>query len=400
MPVRPPLEGVRILAISQFGAGPFGTTVLSDMGAEVIKIEDPGAGGDVARYVPPFEIDRDSLYFQAFNRGKKSVTLNLRTESGMAVLHDLVKESDGVYNNLRGDLPAKLGLDYDALGKFNEKVVCCSLSGFGSTGPRVSEPGYDHLIQAYAGYMSLTGEPDAPPAKCGVSIIDFAGGYASVLGLMIGLFDAQRTGTGRNVDVSLLDTGIAMLSYFASWTLNRDWEPTRQENSSHQTLLPSQNFRTRDGWIVVFCAKEKFYENLVVAMGRPDMATDPRFNNFAARLKHREELIPELQREFEKRDTEAWLADLRGGVPCAPVNSVADALQDQQVLARKMILEVEHPEYGTMRQVASPIKTEGMIEKPTPGPGLGEHTDQVLAEVLGYSDERVSSLRAEGAFGN
>ena len=399
MPIRPPLEGVRILAISQFGAGPFGTTVLSDMGAEVIKIEDPGAGGDVARYVPPFEIERDSLYFQAFNRGKKSVTLNLRTESGMAVLHDLVKESDGVYNNLRGDLPAKLGLDYEALGRFNRKVVCCSLSGFGSTGPRVSEPGYDHLIQAYAGYMSLTGEPEAPPAKCGVSIIDFAGGYASVLGLMIGLFDAQRTGVGRNVDVSLLDTGIAMLSYFASWTLNRDWEPTRQAHSSHQTLLPSQNFRTRDGWIVVFCAKEKFYENLVVAMGRPDMVTDPRYANFSARLKNRSELIPELQKEFEKRDTEDWLADLRGGVPCAPVNSVADALQDQQVLARKMILEVEHPEYGIIQQVASPIKTEGVIEHPTPGPGLGEHTDEVMAEVLGYSSERVSSLRAEGAFG-
>ena len=399
MPVRPPLEGVRILAISQFGAGPFGTTVLSDMGAEVIKIEDPGAGGDVARYVPPFEIDRDSLYFQAFNRGKKSITLNLRTEAGMAVLHDLVKESDGVYNNLRGDLPAKLGLDYDALGKFNEKVVCCSLSGFGSTGPRAAEPGYDHLIQAYAGYMSLTGEPDAPPAKCGVSIIDFAGGYASVLGLMIGLFDAQRTGNGRNVDVSLLDTGIAMLSYFASWTLNRDWEPTRQENSSHQTLLPSQNFRTRDGWIVVFCAKEKFYQNLVEAMGRPDMVTDPRFANFAARLKNRDELLAELEKEFAKRDTDDWLADFRGSVPCAPVNSVADALQDQQVLARKMIIEIEHPGYGTIKQVASPIKTEGMIEHPTPGPGLGEHTDQVMTEVLGYSTDQVSSLRAEGAFG-
>ncbi|MFP6595659.1 MAG: CoA transferase [Dehalococcoidia bacterium] len=399
MPTRPPLEGIRILAISQFGAGPFGTTVLSDMGAEVIKIEDPGVGGDVARYVPPFASDQDSLYFQAFNRGKKSITLNLRTKSGMVVLHDLVKVSDGVYNNLRGDLPAKLGLDYKALGKFNEKVVCCSLSGFGSTGPRASEPGYDHLIQAYAGYMSITGEPDAPPAKCGVSIIDFAGGYASVLGLMIGLFDAQRTGIGRNVDVSLLDTGIAMLSYFASWTMNRDWEPTRQAASSHQSLLPSQNFRTRDGWIVVFCAKEKFYENLVVAMGRPELATDPRFSNFSGRLENRDLIIPELEKEFAKRDTADWLERLRGSVPCAPVNSVAEALQDQQVLARKLILEVEHPKYGTIRQVGSPIKMDGVIKHPTPGPALGQHTEEVMAEVLGYSDERVSSLRAEGAFG-
>ncbi|MDA1258056.1 MAG: CoA transferase [Chloroflexi bacterium] len=399
MSARPPLEGVRILAISQFGAGPFGTTVLADMGAEVIKIEDPGAGGDVARYVPPFEIDRDSLYFQSFNRGKKSITLDLRTGSGRAVLHDLVGASDGVYNNLRGDLPAKLGLDYEALGVINEKVVCCSLSGFGSTGPRASEPGYDHLIQAYAGYMSITGEPEAPPAKCGVSVIDFAGGYVSVLGLMIGLFDAQRTGIGRNVDVSLLDTGIAMLSYFAAWNLNREWEPARTRNSSHQTLIPSQNFRTRDGWIVVFCAKEKFYENLVGAMGRPELATDPRFSNFAGRLENRDILIPELEKEFARRDTSDWLDDLRGTVPCAPVNSVADALQDPQVLARKMILEVEHPEYGTVRQVASPIKTDGVIERPAPGPALGQHTDEVLLDVLGYSNERVLALRSEGAFG-
>ena len=399
MSTRPPLEGVRILAISQFGAGPFGTTVLADMGAEVIKIEDPGAGGDVARYVPPFEIDRDSLYFQAFNRGKKSVTLNLKTESGRAILHDLVRVSDGVYNNLRGDLPAKLGLNYEALGKINQKVVCCSLSGFGSTGPRASEPGYDHLIQAYAGYMSITGEPGAPPAKCGVSIIDFAGGYVSVLGLMIGLFDAQRTGTGRNVDVSLFDTGIAMLSYFATWTLNRDWAPARMQNSSHQTLIPSQNFRTRDGWIVVFCAKEKFYESLVEAMGRPELATDPRFSNFAARLENRDALIPELEGEFAHRDTADWLEKLRGSVPCAPVNSVEDALRDPQVLARQMILEVEHPEYGVIRQVASPIKMDGVIERPTPGPSLGQHTVEVLTETLGYSDDRVSSLRSEGAFG-
>ena len=191
---RPPLDGVRILAVSQFGAGPFGTQVLADLGAEVIKIEDPGVGGDVARYVPPFAGEADSPYFQSFNRGKRSITLNLRHPDGQAVFHDLVRVSDAVFNNARGDLPGKLGLTYEALKSVNPRVVCCALTGFGTTGPRAAEPAYDYLIQGYAGYMAVTGEPDGPPGKCGVSIIDFAGGYAAMIGLMVGLFDARAHG--------------------------------------------------------------------------------------------------------------------------------------------------------------------------------------------------------------
>ncbi len=395
--MRPPLEGVRILAISQFGAGPFGTNVLADLGAEIIKIEDPGVGGDVARYIPPFEIDGDSLYYQSFNRGKKSIALNLRSEGGMATLRELVNVSDGVFNNLRGDLPAKLGLDYEALSKIKPEIVCCSLSGFGKTGPMAATPGYDYLIQGYAGYMSITGEPDGPPGKCGVSIIDFAGGYAAALGLMVGLFDAQRNGVGRDVDVSLLDTAIAMLSYFATWTLNRDWEPTRTENSSHQTLVPSQNFQTADGWIVIFCAKEKFYQNLVEIMDMPELAADPRFNSFAARLKNRTELLALLSERFLGRTTIDWLTLLNGKVPCGPVNDVAGALELDQVQAREMIIEVEHPEYGTIREVANPVKMAGEIKHPPPAPKLGEHTDDVLQTLLGYGDAKVDELRAAGA---
>jgi crotonobetainyl-CoA:carnitine CoA-transferase CaiB-like acyl-CoA transferase len=251
--IRPPLEGVRILAVSQFGAGPFGTQVLADLGAEVIKIEDPGVGGDVSRYVPPFAGEADSPYFQSFTRGYRSLSLNLRHPDGQAVLHDLVRVSDAVFNNARGDLPGKLGLTYEALKVVNPRVVCCSLTGFGTSGPRAAEPAYDYLIQGYAGYMSVTGEPDGPPGKCGVSVIDFAGGYAAMIGLMVGLFDAQRTGVGRDVDISLLDTAVSMLSYFAIWTLNREWAPERTRDSAHQVLVPAQNFPTKDGWIVVFC---------------------------------------------------------------------------------------------------------------------------------------------------
>ncbi|MBI1961788.1 MAG: CoA transferase, partial [Candidatus Rokubacteria bacterium] len=266
---RPPLAGLRVLAVSQFGAGPFGTQVLADLGAEVIKIEDPAVGGDVSRYVPPYQAAGDSLYFQSFNRGKKSLALDLKHPDGRTVLHDLVRVSHAVYNNLRGDLPAKLGLTYAALGAVNPAIVCCSLSGFGATGPRAAEPAYDYLIQGYAGYMAVTGEPDGPPGKCGVSVIDFAGGYASMLGLMVGLWDAQRTGVGRDLDVSLLDTAVSMLSYFAIWALNRDWQPERVADSGHQTLVPAQNFRTRDGWIVVFCNKEKFWTALLDALELP-----------------------------------------------------------------------------------------------------------------------------------
>ncbi|HET9922591.1 MAG TPA: CoA transferase [Methylomirabilota bacterium] len=396
---RVPLDGLRILAISQFGAGPFGTQMLADLGADVIKIEDPGVGGDSARYVPPFQGEADSPYFQSFNRGKRSVSLNLRHPDGQAVLHDLVRVSDAVFNNARGDLPDKLGLTYDVLKAVNPRVVCCSLTGYGRTGPRAGEPAFDYLIQGYAGYMSVTGEPDGPPGKCGVSVIDFAGGYAAMTGLMVGLFDAQRSGVGRDVDISLLDTAVSMLSYFAIWTLNRDWTAERTRDSAHQTIVPAQNFPTCDGWIVVFCNKDKFWRDLVDVLGAAELADDPRFRGFAERFANREALLPLLRARFATRTTAAWLDRLRGRVPCAPVNDVRQALTDPQVLARDMIVEVEHPDFGPLREVRSPVRTEGEIRELRRAPRLGEHTDEILREILNYSDSTISRLRSAGVLG-
>lgn len=396
---RPPLDGVRILAVSQFGAGPFGTQMLADLGADIIKIEDPGVGGDSARYVPPFQGEADSPYFQSFNRGKRSVSLNLRHPDGQAVFHDLVRVSDAVFNNARGDLPDKLGLTYDRLKESNPRVVCCSLTGYGRTGPRAAEPAFDYLVQGYAGYMAVTGEPDGPPGKCGVSVIDFAGGYAAMVGLMVGLFDAQRTGLGRDVDISLLDTAVSMLSYFAVWTLNRDWTAERTRSSAHQTIVPAQNFPTRDGWIVIFCNKDKFWRDLVATLGAPELAEDARFRTFADRFAHKDALLPLLQARFATRTTEEWLDRLRGRVPCAPVNDVRQALADPQVLARDMIVEVEHPEFGPLKEVRSPVRTEGEIRHPARAPKLGEHTDQILREILSYSDGTITRLRQAGVIG-
>jgi crotonobetainyl-CoA:carnitine CoA-transferase CaiB-like acyl-CoA transferase len=385
--------------VTQFGAGPFGTQLLADLGAEIIKIEDAHVGGDVARHVGPYAADGDSLYFQSFNRGTKSITLDLKHPEGRAVLRELARVSHAVYNNLRGDLPETLGLTYAALKDVNPALVCCSLSGFGRTGPRAAEPAFDYLIQGYAGWMSVTGEPDGPPGKAGVSVVDFAGGYASMAALLAGLWDAQRSGVGRDVEISLLDTAVSMLSYFAIWQLNRDWQPERVADSGHQSLVPAQNFPTRDGWIVVFCNKEKFWQSLVDAMELPALGRDPRFATFADRRAHKAELIPVLTARFRERTTAEWLDRLRGRVPCAPVNTLAQALADEQVRERGMIVEVEHPQLGVLREVASPIRTAGVTGPTAPAPRLGQHTDEILRELLHYDAARITALRRSGALG-
>ncbi len=370
--------------------------MLADLGAEVIKIEHPGTGGDVARYVPPYTVAQDSVYFQSFNRNKKSMTLNLQHPGVRKVLHPLVRVSDGVFNNLRGDLPAKLGLDYAALGGVKRSIVCCSLSGFGRTGARADEPGYDYLMQGYAGWMSLTGEPGTPPQKTGLSLVDLNGGVMASLGLVSAVLRARETGLGCDVDVNLFDTALSLLGYVGAWHLTRGYQPQRMADSSHPSQIPSQVLPTRDGWLVVMCAKEKFYQNLVRILGAPELADDPRFRSFADRLENREALVRMLKELSRRKPTAEWLDLLKGQVPCAPVNTVEEAFRDPQVAEDDMVLELPHPDFGVVRVVANAIQISDASVEHQRGPKLGEHTEEVLGGYLEMSVEEIEGLRRKG----
>lgn len=398
--VTPPLAGVRVVAVEQYGAGPWATLQLADLGAEVIKIEDPAAGGDVGRYVPPFQAGEDSLFFETFNRGKLSVSLDLRARSGREVLHDLVRGSEVVFSNLRGDLASRLGLDFAALGRVNPAVVCCALSGFGATGPRASQPGYDYLVQGLSGWMSLTGAADGPPTKSGLSLVDLSAGYAAVIAILAGLHRARETGRGCDCDVSLFETALHQLSYVGTWAATAGHVPKRLDHSAHPSIVPFQNFRTLDGWLVVACPKERFWHALCDGLGRPDLAVDERFADFAARLEHREELVAILTDALGERTTAEWLETLSAaGVPCAPVNDVAAALADPHVVARGTVTSYEHPRFGMVKQIASPLRVDGAARSWERAPARDEHREDVLRRVCGYDEARIEALENSGAFG-
>ncbi|MFK4298772.1 crotonobetainyl-CoA:carnitine CoA-transferase CaiB-like acyl-CoA transferase [Arthrobacter sp. GAS37] len=395
-----PLEDVRIISLEQYGAGPFGSVQLADLGAEVIKIEDPSAGGDVGRYVVPMQHGEDSLFFETFNRNKRSISLDITTAAGRAVFEDLVKVSDVVYSNLRGDVPAKLGIRYDDLKHLNPAIVCCSLTGFGMTGPRSAEPGYDYVLQGIAGWMDLTGEPDGPPTKSGLSVVDFSGGLVAAISMLAALHAAKRDGTGTDCDLSLFDTAISMLTYPAAWALNSDFVPERTHHSAHPSLIPFQAFRSADGWLVVACPKEKFWRRLVRVLERPELAEDPRFGSFAARRENSTVLVPVLEEAFLTRTSEAWLTELRAAnVPCGPVNTVAEALADPHTDARNMLVRTEHPRFGTVVQVASAVRVGDEPKEHRRAPRRNEDAAHVMSDLLGYTPERLSSLLEHGAFG-
>jgi succinate---hydroxymethylglutarate CoA-transferase len=392
-----PLAGLKVIAVEQYGAGPWGTLYLADLGAEVIKIENPADGGDVGRSVGPhFFGDGDSHFFQTFNRNKKSITLNLKTAEGREVLRDLVRVSDGVLDNLRGDLPGKLGVTYDALKDVNARIVCAHLSAYGRQGSRTSWPGYDYLMQAETGLMSLTGEPDGPPCKFGVSIVDLVTGLTAAFALLAAVTGARASGAGRDIDVSLFDVALHNLNYPATWYLNGGFVQGREPRSAHPSLTPSQLYRTADGWIMIMCNKERFWGELASELGHLEWARDERFASFAGRLAHRAEVNRMLDDALSTDTTARWLERFAGKVPAAPVNSIAEALDSGFVHERGLAKGYRYDDGHAVRMVDCPVRVPGEELPANAAPPLGAHTDAVL-RALGYDDTRIASLRAKGA---
>jgi crotonobetainyl-CoA:carnitine CoA-transferase CaiB-like acyl-CoA transferase len=390
-----PLAGLRIIAVEQYGAGPFGTLQLADLGAEVIKIENPREGGDTARRVGPFHFgDDDSPFFQSFNRNKRSVTLDLQHPGAREVLHALARRADALLDNLRGDLPARLGLTYPDLKAANPRLVCVHLSAYGRDGSRAHWPGYDYLMQAETGYLMLSGEPDGPPARMGLSVVDYMTGLFAGLGLLSGVIAARASGEGRDVDVNLFASALQNLSYLATWYLNEDHAQGREKRSSHPSITPSQLYRTGDGWIFLMCNKEKFWTALCEAIGRPDLLADPRFLGFPERLAHRDALTAVLDEALGRKTTAEWLATFAGRVPAAPVNDLAAALDNPFLRERGLVSSVPHPERPDFRMVSPPIAC-GAEPPRRPAPALGADTDAVLGE-CGFAPERIAQLRRDG----
>ena len=373
-----PLAGIRILAVEQYGAGPFGSMHLADLGAEVVKIEAPG-GGDVSRDTGPhFMGAHDSQFFQTFNRNKKSVVLDLKSEAGRAHLHALVTSSDAVLNNLRGDQPAKLGLTFDALAALNPRIVCAHLSAYGRDNHRASWPGYDYLMQAEAGFMALTGEPDGPPSRMGLSIVDYLSGVTLAVGLLAALIGAMKSGCGRDVDVSLFDVALFQLTYPATWYLNGGHDTTRQARSAHPATVPCQLFATADGHVMVMCMTPKFWELLVQHINEPALR-DARFAEMALRRQHKTELIKVLDTAFAARTTAAWMHGLAGSIPIAPVLGMAAALDNPYVRDVGMLQALPHASDPAFRMLANPIKLDGQRLAGRSCSPLGADADALLS---------------------
>jgi crotonobetainyl-CoA:carnitine CoA-transferase CaiB-like acyl-CoA transferase len=388
------LEGIRVLDLSRVLAGPFCGMLLSDLGADVIKIEDT-ASGDESRTWPPHK-DGESAAFLVINRNKRDMTLDLKAPEGVAILKKMIATADVLIENFRTGTMESFGLGYDELSKINPRLVYASVSAFGRTGPRKDGAGYEALMQAFSGIMSITGEPGGAPVRAGVSFLDLTTGIFCAFGIVNALLHRVATGLGQRVDGSLLETAVTLLNYHAEGYLLTGAQP-KALGSSHPSLSPYRTFKCRDGqWVFIAGANDRFWQRLAPALGLPQMVEDPRFAKNIDRVKNRRELEAALEEAIGKQDREPLLKVLdEAGVPATPVNTVAQVMEDPQTAARAMIQRVVHPRLGEIPVVGTPVKFSRMkAGVRTPAPQQGEHTDQVLAE-YGYSAAEIAALRAK-----
>ena len=385
------LSGIRVLDLTRMLAGPYGTQLLADMGAEIIKIEDPT--GDPMRQMGPHFSRGESAYFLSANRGKKSVTLNLKSAEGRQIFFDLVAVSDVVFENFRPGVMERLGLTYDTLKSHKPSIILCSISGYGQNGPRREQPAFDLVLQALGGGLSITGEPGQVPVRMGLPIADLAGGMFGAMAVAAALHRRGQTGEGAHLDISLLDGQVSLLTYMAQYYFISGEVP-RSWGAQHENVVPYNAFATSDGSLVVAAFAQKFWRGLCRALELDELADDPRFATNPDRRQNRNALNALLAERFETRSTAEWMTRLQeAGVPAGPIQRVDEVLDDPQILARNMRITVEHPTIGPLEMLGNPIKVSDTEETITPPPLLSQHTEQVLSELLGYSPEKIAALQ-------
>lgn len=390
-----PLKGVRVIDLSMMLAGPSGSMLMGDMGAEIIKVEP--LAGDETRVGPPYFYGENSAYFYSINRNKKSVVLDLKSPEGRQVLYDLVKKADVVYDNYRPGVTDRLQTDYETLKKYNPKIICCSISTYGYDGPYRDRPGYDLIVQAMSGGMSITGEPGGSPVRAGIPLGDLVGGLLAVHGVLGAIIHRQKTGEGQRLEVSLLDGQVYLLTYIAQYYFHSGNIPG-PIGSGHQSLVPYQAFKTKDIQIVIVAHQDHHFQRLCKAIGKPEWAEDPRFSNRTKRLENKSALIPMMEAHLMTRTGDEWLEAIhQAGVPAGPINTLDRVLSDPQVLTRKMVVEIDGPGKEKIKTIGNPLKMgKTPIDTFTRPPMLGEHTREVLMNLLGYSTEKIEGLRQKG----
>ncbi len=390
-----PLFGIRVIELGQVIAGTYGNMILADLGAEVIKVEPPR--GDMGRSNAVAYLRGESGLYLALNRNKKSVGIDLKKEEGLEVFYELVRSSDVVADNFRPGVLERLKVDYEHLKVINPRVISCSITGFGKTGPLRDVPSFDLIHQAFSGHMSITGEPGRPPVRAGIPLADLTAATFSAKGIMAALLARERTGKGQRVEISMFDVQVAMLNYTAAMYLSNGELPD-PPGSAHEYMVPYQAFKTKDIYIVVAPREEGFWRKMCEAMGLPHLVDDPRFETNLKRIENRGELIPILQEVFITKGSEEWLRIFsEAGVPAAPVNTLDRALEPTRLKERGMLIEFEYSGIGRVRVVGNPIKLPDSSPTPeNPPPTMGQHTDEVLEKILGYPPERRDSLRAAG----
>lgn len=388
------LSDVLVLDLTRVLAGPYCTMLLGDFGADVIKIERPGRGDDTRHWGPPFTESGLSAYYVCVNRNKRSVTLDLKSDAGRAVLRDLARRADILVENFKVGTMERLGLSYETLRADNPGLIYCAITGYGQTGPYRERPGYDTVIQAQGGIMSVTGPADGEPYKVGVAIVDITAGFNALASILAALHHRERTDMGQYVDIALFDAQLGWLANVASNYLVSG-EPPQRYGNAHATIVPYQTIPTEDGHIMLAVGNDGQFAAMGDVIGRPDLANDVRFATNPARVEHRDELVPLLEARFRTRPTQVWIDELlAAGVPCGPVNDIPTALSDPQAQAREMVQQVEHPEAGTIPLVGpAPKMSATPAEIRRAPPLLGEHTEGVLHEMLGYDESTIIELR-------